>query len=874
MEPLVGRDAELHVLRAAAAATGPRAVVVTGEAGSGKTRLLAEVAALPPASRTWSLRGYEPESIAPLAAASELLHDLLGERRWDEPDVVRLFEAALRALDTKVGPLRLLVDDVQWLDGATAALVHYLLRGTAADLLVVTAGRPHPATGSLHDAVTGLLPQHALHALTLGPLDEESVEALVRSIAPAASDEDVRGYNQAAGGSPFWLRLLAQEGGSTATTALVATRLGACSRDSAELARLLAIAARPLSTTDVAEILGWPADRVPPAAAALLVRGLVAERHGELAISHDLVREAVVADLPDAVRQGIHRKVARWLEGAEDLPALVSAIWHRAAAGDAVGDLLGRLVLSPRRRLLDSAAVVALAGLAVEPDVRIDPALLTGLAGLAMLVGEPAAALPVWLGAAEVCGDPAPALLEAARAAFDIGDAAQSHQLMAAARSATEDPALEVRLDVLESRVLRWGEDRFQDASLAAQRALKVATSLGAPQLLTEALSATVDDALVRGDLDAVLAGTEQMAELARGDEELEHLVTIYRLFVLELTEQHTAAELLALPHWAAADRDGHPGRQLELAEILITSLLEQGRLHDAQDLVQRTEPLLQRSSGLSQRFVFGTDLLSVECTVQRVKALTQDWRPTISRLLELGEGMSRHLGAFSVRDAAGLTTRLGGSDDVDTALVLCERALSEVTAVGCPRCLHETRLEIARLLAVLGETDRAREILPEGPHSSESQRRWHRWATHLLDGDVAALDSLRRNYSSRNNHLSALLLGGDLAGLLPRDEAVVVLEELLEECDERGITNLAAAYRRRLRELGARPWRRGPTAAAVLSDRQREVAELMATGATNPEIAAKLFLSRKTVEHHASAVLAKLGARNRTEVATRLRDG
>lgn len=874
MEPVVGREAELAVLRAAAAGSGPRAVVITGEAGSGKTRLLAEVAALPPASRTWSLRGYEPESIAPLASASELLHDLLGEHRWAEPEVVRLFEATLRALDTQQGPLRLLVDDVQWLDGATAALVHYLLRGTAADLLVVAAGRPHPATGSLHDALFGLLPPDACRALCLGPLAEESMQALARLIAPAASDEDVRGYSRAAGGSPFWLRLLAQEGGSEGTAALVGRRLTACPRDSAELARLLAVAARPVSTTDAAEVLGWPTERVPPAAAALLARGLVAERHGELVISHDLVREAVVAELPAEVRRGVHRRVAGWLESADDLPALLAAIWHRAAAGDAVGDLLARLVLSPRRRLLDSDAVVALAGLAGEPDVRADPALLTGLAELAMLVGEPAAALPVWLAVAELCQDPAAALLEAARAAFEVGDVPQSHRLLSAARSASQDAALQVRMDVLESRVLRWGEDRFTDASLAARRALEVASSLGAAPLLTEALSATVDDALVRGDIEAVLAGTRRMAELARGDEELEHLVTVYRLFALELTEQHPAAEQLALPRMAAAERDGHPGRQLELADVVITSLLAQGRLDDAQDLVRRTEPLLLRSSGLSQRFVFGADLLSIECTLQRVRALTEDWRAAVARLLELGARMSRHLGVFSVRDAAGLTTRLGGADDRSTALLLCEQALSDATVVGCPRCLHETRLEMARLLAALGEEDRAREVLPDGPHSSEVQHRWYRWAADLLDRDVGALDALRRDYRSRDDHLSALVLGGDVAGLLPRAGAVAVLEALLAECEERAITNLAAAYRRRLRELGARPWRRGPSAATTLSPRQREVAELLASGATNPEIAATLFLSRKTVEHHASAVLAKLGARNRTEVAARLRDG
>jgi DNA-binding NarL/FixJ family response regulator len=73
-----------------------------------------------------------------------------------------------------------------------------------------------------------------------------------------------------------------------------------------------------------------------------------------------------------------------------------------------------------------------------------------------------------------------------------------------------------------------------------------------------------------------------------------------------------------------------------------------------------------------------------------------------------------------------------------------------------------------------------------------------------------------------------------------------------------------------RLRSLGVRTWQRG-TSARGLTDREREIVRLIADGASNPEIAQQLFLSRKTVERHVSNLLKKVGVRNRAELAARV---
>jgi DNA-binding NarL/FixJ family response regulator len=72
------------------------------------------------------------------------------------------------------------------------------------------------------------------------------------------------------------------------------------------------------------------------------------------------------------------------------------------------------------------------------------------------------------------------------------------------------------------------------------------------------------------------------------------------------------------------------------------------------------------------------------------------------------------------------------------------------------------------------------------------------------------------------------------------------------------------------LRALGVRTWRRG-AADKQLTEREQEIAALVAAGASNPEIAQELFLSRKTVERHVSNVLKKVGVRNRAELAAKV---
>src|SRR6266851_7423559 len=183
----IGRALELEALlalgRRVAGGGGPAAVLILGDPGSGKSRLVAEATARITVRNKLRVVGFEPARQVPLAAASDLLRALtraprdgprLRDLLYDVPttpgglEPLRIFEAAHRALRT-LGPALIIADDLQWADKQTLALCHYLMR--AAQTLnqpvgLIVASRPSPNADALLASLEQLLPQESL--VTLG----------------------------------------------------------------------------------------------------------------------------------------------------------------------------------------------------------------------------------------------------------------------------------------------------------------------------------------------------------------------------------------------------------------------------------------------------------------------------------------------------------------------------------------------------------------------------------------------------------------------------------------------------------------------------------------------------------------------------------
>ena len=321
--PFVGRDQELATLVELAASSRSRhgvdVVVVAGEAGAGKSRLLAELSERIGAEHLLQMAGFEPERTIPLAAAGDLLrrlssvaHEgprlahLLDVGAAERPlDPMQICEAAHRCL-TELSPHVLLVDDLQWLDELSLGLVHYLIRGVGAAgsaMALVVAGRPGPRAAAFTSSLARVNPDPGrIHRISIGPLDRADGARLCQSVNPALGPDEADQIWEQSAGLPFWLLALSRAGSDeSGIRALLVGGLAGVSADAAALAAVLAVHAKPASPAMLGEVLEWPPARFEGAADELVGLGVALRTGVTLRLTHDLVRAAVLADLPGDV---------------------------------------------------------------------------------------------------------------------------------------------------------------------------------------------------------------------------------------------------------------------------------------------------------------------------------------------------------------------------------------------------------------------------------------------------------------------------------------------------------------------------------------------------------------------------------------------
>jgi DNA-binding CsgD family transcriptional regulator/tetratricopeptide (TPR) repeat protein len=906
---LVGRDHERRLLAALveAGATTGTAALLRGEAGVGRSTLLAEVAAHAGDRRVLRVRGVESEAVLPCAALADLLMPLrthfaalpdvqrealetgLALRHGAPPAPLALCAAALGVLaaGAEEQPLLILVDDLHWLDPSSSQVLCFVARRIVREPIVLLMAVRDDGPD---DRFTGL-PTIDLPGLTAadcrvladrrgievsGPVLDRLVEqtagnalAVVQTLE-STDPRILRGSGLDFAGPAIGRSL------DRAWTATIDALPAAARR-----ALLVVAACRSTERGAVEPVLAavgcTPLD-VDAAHRAGLVR--LDRRH--IALRHPLLRPLIVDRSPIAEQAAVHRALA---EHADD----VERAWYLAAAATrpdaAVADALAAAAVVAHDRNDRLAAALTWARAAeLTPDDRRRGERLLAAATDAQLAGESHRAREWCARALELDADPlfvADVVLVRARADLRLGHLTRAVEDLTGAADAVAavDPARAATL-LAEASVPCATAGRAPEAERLAERSLAIDAGadpdLGTVAATALALaiagrSATSRALLARADrlLAPRVAADDLLPRALAGQahtllEQFERAGPVLRT-AIEAARTSGSPVALAVTlsisaelgwwtgDWAAAHADGVEGLQwaeelrqpVTIAHTLAALARIDAARGDTGGCRERIDRLRREVEGLDTG---GTDVHA----------------PAALGLCALGTGAPDAVAHLAQAWRAAVATGLGCLNSVPFAGDLVEahiRAGDRTRALAVIDWIdgHAERSGLAHPAAVAarGRAMLATDLASARRHSAEAAR-------------------LRLRCPAPFERARDLLGAGE------------ALRRLHHPGEARGPLQDAAALFER---LGARPWlaRAEAEIAATgavraprpdgpglesLTPQEFQIARLVGDGLNNLEAAAALFISRKTVEAHLTRIYRKIGVRSRTDLARRIGQG
>jgi ATP/maltotriose-dependent transcriptional regulator MalT len=799
-------------------------------------------------------------------------------------------------------PLMLVLDDLHWADDASVELLaHLLRRPVPAPVLLGLAYRPAAAPGRLAPALGAA----GVTRIELGPLGRRDADALLGDRADPAARATI--YEES-GGNPLFLEQLARHGGPAAAgapraprgvpalvVATVAAELRALGEAVADVARAAAVAGEPFEPDVVADVGQRGEGEVLAALDVLLAADLVRPSGSPrcFRFRHPIVRRAVYESAPPGWRLAAHGRADRALaERGADAVARAHHVERAARRGD---ERAAAVLADAARAAADRAPGVAAhwyeAALEILPEPhprRLE--LLVARAGALGAGGRLAESrdclrtvlslLPADLPAARIPITAACAKLEHLLGRHREGRALLLEALAVADPAAAGHVAeLEIQLAANSFFAGAWDEQLTW-----ARRALRTAGATQDRGLIAAATVYAGGAEYMAGRVEEARGSARRAAELVDGlgDARLAHHIdAVGWLGWLELFLEDLDAAERHLDRGLAIARAGGRAGSIVFAGVARAWLdLWRGRLAAG---AERADAALEAAL-LVDRGPLLAWALSAPCWAALLSGDTQAAIAHGEQAAALGEG-----DVVSVLSGCLLAeARLEAGDPKRCRDELLAVAGGEQLALierGFKAHWYEVlaRAELAcdRLPAADGWAERAQAACAGlGIAGREVEARRARAAVELAAGrpDQAAEQALAAMRvaaaaglpleEARTQALagSALAAAGDRAGALDRLGAA---ERALSAL---GAARMADEAARELRRLGRRVPRGGRRGAAGLSDRELELALLVADGHTNRQIAARLFLSEKTVERHLSNVFRKLDVTSRAAVAGRVR--
>lgn len=866
--PIVGRRSELEVFEQALLSGDHAGLVIHGPAGVGKTRLADECRELAAAGGhpTERVVGSRSTAQLPLGAVVGLLAAGIGTLDPDgQFNTVTLFEETRRALQQRHGGHRVVTvaDDAALLDAASVALLEYLaMQGAIFLVATVRTGEPAP------DLLTGMWRDGRLERIDLADLSSTALDTLLHlalggPLEAAAAQE----FWRISRGNPLYVRELVQgslasgalversgvwhlEGrlaGTSKLTDLVGQRISGLTAQARDLVELLALCEpAELSYVETA----FPADVIESLERAGLVTVDVTD--GQVRLAHPVHAEVVRGAMPRSRARAVLRAESERLTALHPEPGpatLQIAVWQLDA-----GERPDPAILVKGAHLARYAHDFRLARRLMEavPDDRLD-------AAGALLLGE---------------------------MLYELGDFVASDQVLARGEELPGTEHVALRLAVTRAKNANWGLCQPEAAlEVNARARVMIKSRQFAEELIADEAAILMFSGYPERALAVLgqITGSDQRARVIRAIPEAVALATTG-----QTTRAVAVAEAGFADHTALGDElaIAHPATHVVNQVFALT---EAGRLAEAEQLARAGAEIVAAYRVPIAQIWFAANLGRVTTLQGRIATARRYYAEAA------GLAQANHFAGPQRMALSGLAlvhAMLGDAQAASAAL--SERAALPAfgflgpeqqiadgwaaVAAGQPAVATELFQAAAARAAASGHRTAESWILHDsmragGPDASARLR-------ELAGASDSPLVAARARHAAGIRRRDPAELAGaaddfkELGAILLAAEAAAAAADAFSRA---GDQRAATAARRRSSQLAARcenartPGLVQMPATDPLSEREREIAVLAASGLASRDIAERLFLSVRTVNNHLQHVYTKLGVSSRADLARAL---
>jgi DNA-binding CsgD family transcriptional regulator len=810
-------------------------------------------------------------------------------------------------------PMVMVLDDLQWADNASLIVWHQLAASIEQLrlLLIGTCRSPlhRPEVQQLRTAVV----RRGAAVITLGPLPEPDVADLVTAMVGAPPGDALRRLTAQAGGNPLYVRELvdalvreqalhvrpvaevsvAQEQLPESLAAALGDRLSSVSAETTQMLGTAALLGGRFAVTDLAVVLRRPVSDLAGGLQEAVAAGILADSDSdsgsELAFRHLLIRHALYESMPTALRTALHAEAARELAATN---ADVLSVAQQLAAANQPSRGWARTWLIQAAPVLTARAPQLAADL-LQRELDETPSGDEAWDGLTASL--------VW--ALLAAGSHAEAARRASRALTVMTDPvrrAETFRVLARAQVSARhnDDAIvtirralasadlpgewRARMLVVLAMLERAGTGDLDAADAIARQALTVAEEAGDAFATAHALSALWFSHGIRRDHAAALDYIDRALRVLGDDRahaDLRSYALEVRIFTLQNLDRWPEAEQALQQTREFALRSGSSDRATWATAAVLRYWL--GQWDDALAELNSDDT---DAPGLRHAFLREDWPALLVHGVAALIAGRRDQRTTAGQ--HLRQGLALPIEILTDREnrdflVAAHALALEQSGETRQAMVrlagILPRRDGEMTLI------HQWLPDLVRLAIAAGDGRMARAAAQACDAEAAAETVPARAAAAslrcrgLLRSDPGPLRDAVAHHRSRGPAVQLPAALEDLAVVLAQrgrvdeakaalNEAVSLYEDLDAHWDIRRADSRLRAHGIRRGVRGRRP-SRPASGWEALTPTELRIATMVAGGASTPDIARGMFLSRRTVQSYISHILAKLGAKGRVDI-------